>query len=100
MHTILSGKGVVATRALFVILHLGIILSWAVQLAERDEERVREEIINEILWWDDEIHKLEMMLWEFEVSYFESILLCLRSMAYLYGLAGCVADTPLTEVLD
>ena len=64
----LQDNGVMAKRIFFIAFNLAIVLSWAVQLAEKDQERVREETIAKILWWDDEINRLEVMLSEIEVS--------------------------------
>jgi len=69
MEAILQNNFVTGKRALFVILNLGIILSWAVQLAEKGKDRAREETMIEILWWDEQIEHLESMLWELEVSH-------------------------------
>lgn len=67
---VLQDNGVIATRALYVLLNLGIILSWAVQLVEKDEERVREELMRQIMWWDQQIDRLETMLYDLEVRHF------------------------------
>ena len=67
---VLQDNGLIATRALFVLLNLGIILSWAVQLVEKDEERAREELMRQIMWWDQEIDRLETMLYDLEVRHF------------------------------
>jgi hypothetical protein len=53
-------SGILFSRCLFVTLNTVLLLAWAVQLAQEDEENVR--IEREIQWWDREIERLEGLL--------------------------------------